>query len=401
MRRGRILAVDDNATNLAIIEEILGGLQELETAASGEECLQRAELFRPDIVLLDIMMPGIDGYEVCRRIRMRPELRRTKVIMVSAMAMVEERLAGYRAGANDYICKPFDEDELLAKVEVFLNMNFREELDDAREAGMAQVASEVLHNVGNVLTSLKTSSRLAASRLAGARLAELGEIAAHVVRPEAIEGGEDSGLRSHSLAAYLESLHGHLQEIHEGVASELLNSRRDIDHVASIVQSHRSYAQGPQSIQTVDLAEMFQDALRMSGVDASENQVRVHIELPRTRTIVTDRHRVLSVLVNLLKNAREAHTPDASVEPELTLLAEHTEDGSTRILVEDNGCGFSVEEKERLFAYGFTTKTEGQGMGLHSAATAASALGGSIEAHSAGPGRGARFVLSLPDHADR
>ena len=112
----KILAVDDNPTNLAVIEELLGSQYDLITVSTGQDALKLAEEFRPDLILLDIMMSGIDGYEVCRRIRMNSSLWYTRIIIVSAKAMVSERLKGYQAGADDYLTKPYDGEELLAKV---------------------------------------------------------------------------------------------------------------------------------------------------------------------------------------------------------------------------------------------------------------------------------------------
>ncbi len=118
----KILAVDDNPTNLAVIEELLGSQYDLITVSTGQDALKLAEEFRPDLILLDIMMSGIDGYEVCRRIRMNSSLRYTRIIIVSAKAMVSERLEGYQAGADDYLTKPYDAEELLAKVRVHLRL---------------------------------------------------------------------------------------------------------------------------------------------------------------------------------------------------------------------------------------------------------------------------------------
>jgi DNA-binding response OmpR family regulator len=112
----RVLAVDDSVANLEIIEEILDDQYDLKTAATGEEALEIAVEFQPDVVLLDIMMSGMNGYEVCQQIRANPALRHTRIIMVSAKAMTSERIEGYEAGANVYIAKPFDGDELLAKI---------------------------------------------------------------------------------------------------------------------------------------------------------------------------------------------------------------------------------------------------------------------------------------------
>ena len=114
--KSKILAVDDNSINLAVIEELLESRYNLMTVSTGTDALKMAQEFRPDLIILDIMLPGMNGYEVCQKIRMSSSLRHTKIIIVSAKAMTSERLKGYQVGADDYLTKPFDGEELLAKV---------------------------------------------------------------------------------------------------------------------------------------------------------------------------------------------------------------------------------------------------------------------------------------------
>ena len=142
--RQRILIVDDNEVNLAILREVLAEDYELASATSGEECLEKAEEFLPELILLDIMMPGIDGYETCRRLRANPRLCHAKVLMVSARAMVSERLEGYNVGADDYITKPFNDDELLSKVRVYLRLKSVEEINAATLELNAALEAEIL-----------------------------------------------------------------------------------------------------------------------------------------------------------------------------------------------------------------------------------------------------------------
>ena len=113
---GKILIVDDNELNLAILEELLSDNYETVSAESGEQAISVAPVFKPDLVLLDVMMPGIDGYETCRWIRAHPELNAIKVIMVSAKASPVDIERGLEAGADEYITKPFDVDALSESV---------------------------------------------------------------------------------------------------------------------------------------------------------------------------------------------------------------------------------------------------------------------------------------------
>ena len=122
-KKTRILVVDDDPMNLKFLKEILADQYNVESALSGEEALEIIVDFVPEILLLDIMMPGIDGYEVCKRIRANKKLANMKILLVSAKAMLNEKLMGYEVGADDYITKPFEHEELLAKIKIFIRLS--------------------------------------------------------------------------------------------------------------------------------------------------------------------------------------------------------------------------------------------------------------------------------------
>ena len=126
MRNGRVLVVDDDPLIRDVMAELLGESYELTTAASGEEALESAEKLRPDLVLMDITMPGIDGCEACRQMRERESLKSIRIILVSGGTMEAERLRGLASGADDYITKPFDYAGLLDKIEGLLRLKFME-----------------------------------------------------------------------------------------------------------------------------------------------------------------------------------------------------------------------------------------------------------------------------------
>lgn len=136
----KILIVDDDPINVEIFQEILEDKDYLlETADSGEQALKVIPKFKPDLILLDIMMPGIDGYEVCRRIRKNKQFKFLKIILVSGKAMVDERLEGYEAGADDYVSKPFVDEELEAKIRVFLRLKSVEEVEKVKSQALSRL----------------------------------------------------------------------------------------------------------------------------------------------------------------------------------------------------------------------------------------------------------------------
>lgn len=137
-KNNRLLLVDDEQSNTHILKEILSFYPnyEYKVAYSGEEALSILKSYRPDIVLLDIMMPGIDGFEVCKIIRNNEKLKYLKVIMVSGLTSINDRLKGYEVGADDYITKPFVEDELIAKLNVYSKLSRMEEVDTLKTTAL-------------------------------------------------------------------------------------------------------------------------------------------------------------------------------------------------------------------------------------------------------------------------
>jgi len=145
-----ILGVDDNVVNLTILRELLAADYDFFTAEGGEEAIELALTKRPDLILLDIMMPGIDGYETCRKMREHAELKHSKIVLVSAKGTLSERMEGYEAGADDYIVKPFDHDELMAKVKVYLRLKSSEEIESVK----SRVLEVLQHGTRTPLTSI-------------------------------------------------------------------------------------------------------------------------------------------------------------------------------------------------------------------------------------------------------
>ncbi len=176
--RKRILIVDDDPLNREILRKILKEEYEIATATAGEEGLSRMKDFGPDLVLLDIMMSAIDGYEVCRQIKAAPFGELTLVVLVSGRASTKERIEGYKAGADDYIVKPFDQEELTARVNILFRL--RGALTElARANAEIQIYSEKLERLVQERTTEIVETRdvtvFALARLAESRDPETGE----------------------------------------------------------------------------------------------------------------------------------------------------------------------------------------------------------------------------------
>ncbi len=267
----------------------------------------------------------------------------------------------------------------------------------ARQAGRAEVATSVLHNVGNVLNSVHTSAMLAKERLVGLQVEDVGHLATLLEeRRNDLATFLTQDERGRHVMPFLSGLGQHLrQETHEAV-SLLDEVGRYTEHIGTIVKLQQNYTRTPRLNEPAHLAELLEDALRINSAGLTRHEVRVERHLSPVPQVLTDKHKVLMILVNLISNAKYALDEAPAEQRCLTLRMEATAADRVRIEVRDNGMGIAPELLTRIFQHGFTTRDEGHGFGLHSSALAAQELGGTLTAHSDGPGRGATFTLELP-----
>jgi two-component system, NtrC family, sensor kinase len=265
---------------------------------------------------------------------------------------------------------------------------------------MAEIASNVLHNVGNVLNSVNVSATVLAERLAASRAFAVAKTAVLLREHEEDLGAfltEDP--RGRLLPTYLERLGETLADEHRAMSSELESLRNDVGHIKQIVRTQQSFARTNADVREfVSPSELLEDALRIAGHTAVNEAIEVVREYDAVPDVRLDRHKVVHVIVNLISNARHAIAA-AARGGQIRLCISRSGAAHVRLDVIDNGVGIPAENLVRVFNYGFTTRPEGHGFGLHGAALWAKELGGTLTAHSLGSGRGARFSLLLPvDH---
>lgn len=266
----------------------------------------------------------------------------------------------------------------------------------ARRAGMADIATGVLHNVGNTLNSVNISAGLATERLRGMKLSGLSRLG-ELLDQHAPDMASfwSQGDRHRTVPHYLKELAQHLSQERDAIASELRRLQEHIEHIKSIVSKQQSYASSVGLFEPCLPSQVMEDALALnehSLVELGVDIVRQYGEQPE---VLLDRHKVLQILVNLISNARHALVDSERQNKRLT-AAVTSDSGRIRLSVTDNGVGISEEHLEKLFTHGFTTKRSGHGFGLHTSALAARQMGGSLRCESGGRGAGAAFILDLP-----
>ena len=280
--------------------------------------------------------------------------------------------------------------------ELELERVHRQLLDASRLAGMAEVATNVLHNVGNVLNSVNVSASRVGERLRKSKAAGLAKVASllseHAADLATFIANDERGKR---LPAYLSQLAEQLGADQTIALEELAALQTHIEHIKETVAMQQSYAKLCGVTETVSVTALVEDCLRMNTGALTRHGVSVTREIAEMAPITVDKHKVLQILVNLVRNAKYAC--DESGRPDRRVSVRVADGGTTvRVSVIDNGVGITAADMPRLFSHGFTTRKSGHGFGLHSAALAARELGGTLTAQSDGPGRGATFILELP-----
>ena len=265
----------------------------------------------------------------------------------------------------------------------------------SRRAGMAQVAASVLHNVGNVLNSINIAVMRADEINRGLSINNLDRTAALINDNAAAENFLAEDERGKRIPQYLTQIAASLQKDQQEIGSELAGAKRCLEHVKAIVAAQQRYAVGAKMVEEFDLAEVLEDAIRMSSRSLMRHRVTLTRDFDTGIMISTDKHRVLQTLINLIRNAKQAMKQVDRTDKELK-ISTRLESGTVSVSIQDNGIGIEDGNLKNLFQHGFTTRDGGHGFGLHSGANFAKELGGSLVASSEGHGKGATFTLTLP-----
>jgi signal transduction histidine kinase len=267
----------------------------------------------------------------------------------------------------------------------------------SRQAGMAEVATSVLHNVGNVLNSVNVSVSVISEQIKESKTGNMGKVVSMIQ-----EHSDDLGAfltedpKGQQLPKYIAQLADYMTQEKAAVINEIDSLRKNIDHVKDIVAMQQTYARVSGVTEVIKVTDLVEDALRMNASALIRHDVHFFRDFAENLPEITvDKHKALQILVNLIRNAKQACDARGGEDKRLTMRVTNGDNG-VHIALVDNGIGIPRENLSRLFQHGFTTKKDGHGFGLHTSCLAAKEMGGSLTGESDGPGKGATFTLELP-----
>ncbi len=345
----KILVVDDNQDNVELLAKRLKAMGYRTCAAyDGEEALEKVAEEDPDLVILDVMMPKLDGFEVCKRLKSEDKTRLIPIVMLTAKREVPDKIKGLDTGADDYVTKPFNPHELMARVKSLLNLRTYQEkrVTEEKLGALGQMAEGVAHEVRNPMVTIGGFARRIRDRLA-----------------------EDDPLR--------------------GYAEHIIKEVERLETMVAEIVRFKALMISPY--QPVDLKELVEEVLAQHGaeLDAAAVEVarRYGADLP---VIEGDRANLKVSFGNLIQNALEAMPAGGTLTVGLDL-----EDGRVRVTVSDTGGGIAKSEITNVFDPFYTSKMTGAGMGLTMVHRIVTRHGGDVDIASV-PGRGTVVALRLP-----
>ena len=267
----------------------------------------------------------------------------------------------------------------------------------ARIAGRAEVATGVLHNVGNVLNSVNVSATLVREKVEQSSIALLRKAV------DVLDERKDNLVEFLTVDEKVKHFPVFFQKVVDSIESErqsglseITSLMKNIDHIREIVSAQQSSAKRQRIVETFQVEELIDSAINVVGASLERQDVKLVKQLRGSTAITSEQHELIQILVNLIKNAKEACE---GLDTRCVTITEIEESGFVRIDVSDTGIGITSKQLEKMFQNGFTTKSNGHGFGLHAAAISATGLGGTLEAFSKGSNQGATFTLRIP--ADR
>lgn len=269
-------------------------------------------------------------------------------------------------------------------------------VDSSRLAGMAEVATSVLHNVGNVLNSVNISTIMLRDSLDSSKLQSLQRttelMAPHLDDPGPFFSTDPKG---RLVPKFITEITHQLANEHTKLLAEIQSVIVNVEHIKEIVSTQQSYSRTAGVSEIINPGELIEDAVRINQPSMDRHAVKVTREIPSDISLQGDRHKILQILVNLVSNAVHAvkHGDLSLRHIEIRMWLDH---GLVSIAIRDHGVGIEAKNLTRIFQHGFTTRADGHGFGLHSGAIAARELGGQLNVTSDGVGQGACFTLLIP-----
>jgi NO-binding membrane sensor protein with MHYT domain len=273
----------------------------------------------------------------------------------------------------------------------------QEQLEKARQLGMAEVSASVLHNVGNVLNSINVGSNILLEQITNTKLKKLDDLSQIILQHKNDFGNFVSNdPQGQQIPEFLIMLNNCQKEEQKKMTNEAQVLITHLQHINDIIAMHQNLSKTSSDLeQILSIEKAIDEALLMTDIDFSSRGITVKKQFEKNNPILVDKVKLLQILVNLLRNAKDSLLESTSQNKALSIKIK-INGNRLYLSINDNGIGISQEQMKKMFIYGYSTKTNGHGYGLHGSILSARAMGADLKAESEGKDKGATFILDLP-----
>jgi len=419
-----ILIADDSADMRAFMQALLEDRFDIILAENGKEAIEMIDKHEPQVILTDAMMPYMDGYQLTKAVKANNKTRHIPVILVTAKTGNESIISGLDVGANDYLSKPFLPEELIARIQASLrtyydyialtqaNLKLEQEIEErkklefknneltgqlvlaARQAGMADIATSVLHNIGNVLNSANISTAMITHRITHSRISDLEKITALLhENKDNIGNYLTKDKTGKHIIQYLGLLTKTWKEDYNSLISETRLLKDNIEHIRNIIMQQQALGRTIGFNEKTSIPELIEHCISLNNIN--NKMIEIIREYAPIKEVTLDKVKLMQVMVNLIKNSMDSLQESNVKKKQITVRTYEKDESSFIIQVGDNGIGIAPEHLEKIFSHGFTTKKAGHGYGLHASAVSIQEMNGALTVESKGVEMGAVFTLTL------
>jgi two-component system, sensor histidine kinase ChiS len=422
-----LLTEDDAASRIVLQKHLQNWGYEVIAAEDGNKAWEIIQTCRPQIVLVDWIMPGMDGLQLCKKIRGQSENNYIYTIFLTSKTENEDMVTALDTGADDFLSKPFDKNVLrgkmaagariinyenemriarqkaedaqakLEKLNLQLELTYKKLMEAAHVAGMAEVAANVLHNVGNALNSINVSANLISEKLSKSEILNLQKLSDLLKNhTDNLADFLTNDPQGKFVPTYLTEASNHLVQQKNEILGSLRSLIKNVEHVKDIVHMQQLYTAVGRQQDCVSLPELIENAIDINKAGLERIKIEVVREYEDFGNILIDKHRIIQILVCLIDNAEHALAESQNEPKLLKIRVTKSDSQKVRIEIADNGIGINPQDMDKIFSNGFTTKPAGHGFGLHGCRLAAKDMQGTITVSSPGKNQGATFIIELP-----
>jgi two-component system NtrC family sensor kinase len=391
-----VLIVDDNSNNLGVLYALLDDASfEVWIAQDGESAIEKLDSAYPDLILLDIIMPGIDGFETCNLLKKNPKTNSIPIIFMTALSETVDKVKGLSLGAVDYITKPFQQEEVLARVKLHLKLSYLTKKIEKQNQELEQRVEERTSELTHTLNELKQAQ---IQLVQTEKMSSLGQLVAGVAHEINNPISFIFGNLNHT-SQYIKHLLEHLkiyQKNYPNPGAEVLEHAEEIEldylvedlpnmissmkvgaeRISNISVSLRNFSRSDRSTKVaVNIHEGLESTILIlrHRLKANGNRPEIHVikeygNLPLVKCYAGQLNQVFMNLmanaIDTLEDKLELCPKPKSLNLTITICTELTTNNSVKIHIADNGQGMNNEVLTKLFDAFFTTKPSGKGTGL-------------------------------------